>query len=163
VKSHAREAHEQDRFSSIAGEVASAWVHVGRHGAVFAVVIGLLTAIGTSLVLVVGGLAALAGQISLGTLLLVLTYLGYVYRPLTAISSMANEVQPAAASARRVRAAFALAVEPVDVPGAIATPLRGAIVFDEVSFAYGDGSLVLDRVSFAAAPGEMIAVVGPSG
>jgi ATP-binding cassette subfamily B protein len=163
VKSHAREPQELDRFASVAGEVASAWTDVGHHGAVFAVVTGLLTVAGTTLVLLVGGLAVIDGRITLGTLLLVITYLGYVYGPLTAISGTVNDLQHAAASARRVRAAFELGVEPPDRPGAVATTLRGAIAFRDVTFSYDGDALALDRVSFDASPGEVVAIVGPSG
>ncbi len=42
-------------------------------------------------------------------------------------------------------------------------PARREIVFDDVSFSYGNGEKVLDGVSFRAAPGKTTALVGPSG
>src|SRR4030095_2714784 len=44
-----------------------------------------------------------------------------------------------------------------------ASQLKGAIVFDHVSFDYGDGKEVLHDVSFAVAPGQRVALVGSSG
>src|SRR5690606_36391191 len=41
--------------------------------------------------------------------------------------------------------------------------VRGEVVFDKVSFAYGDGPPVLDRIDFRVRPGEKVALVGPSG
>jgi ATP-binding cassette subfamily B protein len=163
VKSHAREDHEQERFAAIAGDAARAWIDVGYAGTVLSVVTGALTVIGTSLVLIVGGLAVLDGRITIGTLLLVLAYLGYTYGPLQAIVQTTGDLQQALASARRVRAAFALVAEPVDAPDTIAADgIRGEIRFDRVSFAYGERR-VLDEVSFTARPGETIALIGPSG
>ena len=163
VKSHAREDLEQQRFAETARDVAKAWIHVGHQGTVFAYVTGVLTVIGASLVLLFGGMGVLDGRITLGTLLLVITYLGYVYGPLAAIANTTSDMQNAFASARRVRAAFEIDAEPSDVPDAIISPLRGEVRFEDVTFGYGDGKNVLDGVSFTAKPGEMLALVGPSG
>jgi ABC-type multidrug transport system fused ATPase/permease subunit len=163
IKSHAREDHEQSRFSHVARDSARAWIRVGNQGAVFAIVAAALTIAGSSVVLVAGGLAVLDGRLSLGTLLLVLAYLGYVYGPLSAIAHTANDLQHALASARRVREAFAQHPEPRDVPGALdAAGLRGEVELQGVGFAYGDAT-VLDGIQLTARPGEVIALVGPSG
>jgi ABC-type multidrug transport system fused ATPase/permease subunit len=163
VKSHAREDHEQARFSSVARDVAHAWIHVGRQGAVFAIVTGAFTIAGSSAVLVVGGLAVLDGRLSVGTLLLVLAYLGYVYGPLAAIAQTTKELQHALASARRVHDAFAQHPEPRDVPGALdAGYLRGEVELRDVGFSYGNVP-VLEGINLTARPGEVIALVGPSG
>ena len=45
----------------------------------------------------------------------------------------------------------------------ILPPLRGEVLFEHVSFAYGDGPLVLQGIDLAVRPGEIIALVGPSG
>jgi subfamily B ATP-binding cassette protein MsbA len=164
IKSHAREAHERARFSAVAHDNAEAWIGVGQQGTVFSIVTGALTIAGASLVLLVGGLGVLDGDITVGTLLLVLAYLGYVYGPLSAIANTTSSLQSAFASARRVHAAFAIIPETADAPHAItADAIRGEVCFDNVSFAYGQGTRVLDRVSFTAKPGELIALVGPSG
>ncbi len=164
IKSHAREDHEQARFSRVAGDAAQAWIRVGHHGAVFAIVNGMLTVAGTSLILLVGGMGVLDGRITLGTLLMVLAYVGYVYGPLSAIASTTNDLQHAFASARRVRSALAVTPEAADPWDAIdAAAIRGEVTFDQVSFAYAEGGFALDRVSFTARPGEVIALMGPSG
>jgi ABC-type multidrug transport system fused ATPase/permease subunit len=164
IKSHGREDHERARFSAVAHDNAEAWIGVGHQGATFSIVTAGLTLAGSSLVLLAGGLAVLDGRITLGTLLLVLSYLGYVYGPLSAIASTTGALQQAFASARRVHAAFAVIPENQDAPHAIsADAIRGEVAFENVRFAYGDGDPVLDGVSFSARPGEMIALVGPSG
>jgi ATP-binding cassette subfamily B protein len=45
----------------------------------------------------------------------------------------------------------------------LAEPVRGAVVYEGVSFGYVEGRAALKDVSLAAAPGEMIALVGPTG
>jgi ABC-type multidrug transport system fused ATPase/permease subunit len=164
IKSHAREAHERARFSAVAHDNAQAWIGVGEQGTVFSIVTGTLTIAGSTLVLLFGGLAVLDGRITIGTLLLVLAYLGYVYGPLSAIANTASSLQHAFASARRVHSAFAIIPECTEAPHAIpADAMRGEVCFEDVTFAYGQGELVLDHVSFSAKPGEVIALVGPSG
>jgi ATP-binding cassette subfamily B protein len=86
IRSHAREGHEQERFSSVATEAARASIRLGRESAAFTIVGGVLTAMGTSAVLLVGGRAVVDGQLSVGTLLLVLACLANMYGPLSASS-----------------------------------------------------------------------------
>jgi ATP-binding cassette subfamily B protein len=164
IKSHAREDHEQAKFADAAGDAARAWIRVGQQGASFAIGNGLLTAIGTALVLLAGGFAVIDSRLTVGTLLLVLSYLAYIYGPLSAIANTSNSLQQAFASARRIRSALAIAPEPIDQPGAIpAAQIRGEVRFEDVRFGYRPGTPVLDGVTFAARPGEVVALVGPSG
>ena len=83
--------------------------------------------------------------------------------PLKSISQFPASWAIAQASAERV---FALLDEPsaeADTPGAVPARFERDIVFDRVSFAYGDGPPVLMDVSFTAPKGSIVAIVGPSG
>jgi ATP-binding cassette subfamily B protein len=177
VKSFARESHERQRFAGVTGAAMQARVELSGREALFSLSVGMLTVCGTSLVLGVGGWLVLSRAITAGTLLLVLAYLGFVYGPLTAIAQTTGALHHALASARRVRATFAILPEAHDAPHAIsARRIAGHVTFDRVSFGYGDaayaayaahapdnGSLALRELSFKASPGEFIAIVGPSG
>lgn len=164
VKSYVREEYEQQRFSRAAQQAVAARLHITRQESLFSAVVTSVTIAGTSLVVLIGGLSVLHGRISLGTLLLLIAYLGYVYGPLSGIANTTATLQQALVSANRVRETFALQTEPADAPGAIeAGTLRGHVVFEGVSFGYDAGRTVLDNVSFTANPGEMVALVGPSG
>jgi ATP-binding cassette subfamily B protein/subfamily B ATP-binding cassette protein MsbA len=119
---------------------------------------------GGSIVLALGGLHVIDGRLTVGTLLVIIAYLGFVYGPLSAIATTTGSLQEALASARRVREVLALAREGGDERDAILpNRFRGAVAFDEVTFSYGPGRPVLDRVSFEAKPGETVALVGLSG
>jgi ATP-binding cassette subfamily B protein/subfamily B ATP-binding cassette protein MsbA len=75
-----------------------------------------------------------------------------------------STLQQAGGSARRVLDIMKTEPEVADRPGAVAlAPVRGEIVFEEVSFAYEPGRPVLKGISFRTAPGEMLALVGPTG
>ena len=130
--------------------------------AVFSMVVGALTIIGSTLVVVVGGLLVLRGQLTIGTLLVALAYLGFVYGPMSGIANTAGSIQQALAGVGRVRDTLAITAE-TRAPGArLRTRLRGDVTFESVSFAY-DGQAVLSDISFTAHPGQMVALVGPSG
>jgi ABC-type multidrug transport system fused ATPase/permease subunit len=164
VKSYAREDFEQRRFSRAAGRALQARLVTTDQESLFAAVVSTLTAVGTSLVILIGGLSVVQGRITLGTLLLLLAYLGFVYGPLSGIANTTGALQQAVASARRVRETFAASTDATDAPGAVeAKELRGEVVFDRVSFSYDDGTPVLRDISFTARPGEMVALVGLSG
>lgn len=160
VKSYAREPYEGRRFEGAATEAMQARVVLSAREAWFSLVVGNLIALGTSLVLLVGGLQVLRGRLTVGTLLVALAYLGFVYGPLAGIAGTIATLQQALASGRRVREAFSLATEVDD--GRITAPLRGRIEFEDVAFAY-DREPVLKGISFSAEPGELVALVGPSG
>jgi len=162
VKVYAREDFEQTRFSGAARRAVDARVRTAREEALFGAVVSGLTVVGTALVVYVGGMSVLHERISLGTLMLLMAYLGYVYGPLCGIAHTTGALQHAIASARRVRQTFDLAIED-DRKGRDASPISGQIEFDRVSFSYQADFPVLDEVSFSARPGEMIALVGRSG
>lgn len=48
-------------------------------------------------------------------------------------------------------------------PSELSQPVRGEVVFDQVSFAYNKEKTVLDDISVHVSPGEIVALVGPSG
>ena len=163
VKSFAREPYEGQRFSGVADEAMRARVVLSTREAIFSSVVGNLIVLGTSLVILVGGLLVIRGRLSIGTLLVALAYLGFVYGPLSGIANTTGSIQQALSSARRVRATFDLTPEAVDAPDAEEPGrLAGRVQFEHVSFRY-EGSPVLTDVSFTAEPGELVAIVGPSG
>jgi ATP-binding cassette, subfamily B, bacterial len=165
VKTFAREPYERARFSGATRTATHARLELTRREAQFSFVVGALTTGGTTLVLIVGGVMVVNGTITQGTLLLVLTYLGFIYGPLTAMSHSTAVVREALASTQRVREVLAVAPEPLASASQGMTPrnLRGEITFENVSFGYSSAQPVLRDVSFSIAPGEYVAIVGPSG
>jgi ABC-type multidrug transport system fused ATPase/permease subunit len=165
VKSYARENFESRRFATAADRALAARLTTTRQESLFSATVSGLTIAGTSLVVLIGGLSVLSGRISLGTLLLLIAYLGFVYGPICAIANTTASLQQALASARRIRETLALVPEPADAAGAIdaRTIARGEVEFDRVWFHYDAGRDVLRGMSFVARPGELVALVGLSG
>jgi ABC-type multidrug transport system fused ATPase/permease subunit len=164
VKSFAREPLESSRYAAAGETTMKARIAVTWKQGLFGLMVATTTILGTALVLIVGGMHVMRGQMTVGSLIVVINYLGAVYGPLSSIAFTTGQLQAAIAGARRVRAMLALEPETIDAPDAIdATSIKGEIVFDHVSFTYPDGTQVLHDISFEAKPGQMVAVVGLTG
>jgi ATP-binding cassette subfamily B protein/subfamily B ATP-binding cassette protein MsbA len=164
VKAFVREPFEQKRFKGAAQRAMEANIDLGHLESIFSVTIAIVTVLGNALVLVIGGTAVVRGNITLGTLLVVIAYLAYVYGPLSAVAQTTGNLQRALASARRVREIMTLMPESAEPDGAIEKQsLAGEVRFESVSFQYETGRTVLNNIGFSTNPGETIALVGPSG
>lgn len=112
-----------------------------------------------------GGGQALAGAITLGTLILFAQYADMLFHPIVAVGEQYNVLYRAMASAERI---FQLldwrerVAEPA-LPRALPSRLAGRVEFRNVTFGYGGGAPVLRDVSFAIEPGERVAIVGATG
>jgi ATP-binding cassette subfamily B protein/subfamily B ATP-binding cassette protein MsbA len=164
IKSFAREPHELQRFSTSGHETMNARLRFTWQESLFTLAVTAITLSGTALVLAVGGMHVLGGQLTVGKLFVVTAYLAAVYGPLSSIAHTTGSLQNAIASSRRVRQIFAETPEVLDAPHAVdASQVRGDITFDHVSFSYDPARRILDDISFTAKPGEMVALVGLTG
>src|SRR5437868_1711722 len=101
----------------------------------FGAVVGTITILGTGLVLVVGGMHVLSGRLMVGSMFVVINYLGAVYGPLSAIAHTTGQLQGAVAGARRVREMLALTPETAtDGDTRSAANVRGEVRFEHVGF-----------------------------
>ena len=117
---------------------------------------------GTALALWYGALEVHAGRLSVGDLVLVMSYLSSLYRPLRRISRSVERAGKAASCLDRITDLLDTKPEVQDGPR-LAPPLRGAIRLEGVSLAYRPGESALSEVSLAIAAGEMVALVGATG
>jgi ATP-binding cassette, subfamily B, bacterial len=130
----------------------------------FKILIGTATAVGTAAVFWLGAEHGLSGELTVGTLLVFLAYLGSFYGPLEEVSYSSTTITEAAGSARRVLEALNAEPEVREAPDAVAVAgVRGEVAYDGVSFGYDDSRWVLSDVSFTADPGQVVAIVGATG
>lgn len=111
-----------------------------------------------------GGWLALRGIVSVGTIATFVIYIMNFFRPMRAVAMVYNQLQSALAGAERIFAVLDTKPSVRDMPQA--RPLagiKGAVKFEQVSFAYEPGKPVLVDVNLEAAPGQTIALVGPTG
>jgi ABC-type multidrug transport system fused ATPase/permease subunit len=124
----------------------------------------MATALGSVLLLAVGAVMVVRGQLSLGTLVAFLSYIVSFYDPVRRLTEVDNVVQQAFAAAGRVFELLDEVAEIQDAPDALALEaVEGDVTFEDVHFRYGEGDEVLHDVTFRMAPGKVVALVGPSG
>jgi ATP-binding cassette subfamily B protein len=122
--------------------------------------------VGCSMALVVwyGAHLVMNHELSPGELLVFVTYLKSSFRPVHDFATLGGRLARAGAAGERVLEVLQRTPEVRDLPGAVAAPsFRGAVRFEEVSFAYEPDQPVLDRIDFTVEPGQHVALVGPSG
>jgi ATP-binding cassette, subfamily B, bacterial len=120
--------------------------------------------LGTAAALWVGVRHVQTGVLSLGNLILLMSYLGQLYEPLRTIGKKASSLQGYLASAER---AFAILDQTPDVlERTNARPLgraSGGVAFRDVSFAYEEGQTVLGNISFEVPAGTRVGIAGRTG
>jgi ATP-binding cassette subfamily B protein/subfamily B ATP-binding cassette protein MsbA len=164
VKAFGQEEREQLRFEDNAWAALRARLRLSVEQSLFSSGMGLVTKLSRSLVLLIGGLHVLSGQLSIGELLVIMAYVAQIHGPLETIGQTLSDMQLSMASAERVLEILDVEPEIRDRPGAKTLDrAAGMVAFDHVTFAYRPGQPVLQGISFRAEPGEVIAVVGPTG
>jgi ATP-binding cassette subfamily B protein len=164
VRAYARERHEQERFERESSHTLEESVRTARLEAAATRAVEVISAVGMCAVVLVGALQVIAGRMLPGDVLVFTAYLTSMYKPLRNLAKISSQFSKAMASAERISEIFTIEPEYLeDRSGVVVESLRGEIVFDHVSFDYGDGKGVLRDVSFAIAPGQRVAFVGASG
>ena len=164
VKVFAQEEREQQRYLQNAQRSLREQVRLSLTSGSFGLIVGLAMAIGTAVVLFIAVRHVQAGQISLGDLILVMSYLGLLYAPLQSVSKSVASLQGSLVSAER---SFELLDQVPEVPQKPdARPLAracGQIQFQEVSFAYSADRVALQGISFKINPGSRVGIAGKTG
>lgn len=168
VQAFSREKHEDSRFRSVSQRTVAAFLRAMWSQLKFKIGTSSVTAAGTAAVMVLGGLRVLDGGLTLGGLLVFLSYLGALYAPMETLAYLASGFAGAAAGARRVLEVLDSTEQVADAPDAKPLPPspapRGAhIRLEAVRFGYLPDKPVLQGLSLEARPGERVALVGPTG
>jgi ATP-binding cassette subfamily B protein/subfamily B ATP-binding cassette protein MsbA len=130
----------------------------------FKVLTGLMLAVGTAGILWIGALHVLDGRLSVGSILVFLSYLAALYAPLETLMYASATLQGAAGSARRVLKVLEIEPEIKDRAGAVPLPpARGHVRLEEITFGYEPERPVLRGVSLEALPGQTVGIVGYTG
>jgi ABC-type multidrug transport system fused ATPase/permease subunit len=164
VQAFGRERYEEERFETETGQTLEESVRTARMEASATRIVEIITAIGTWAVILVGSLQVLEGRMTPGDILIFVSYVTNLYKPIRGLAKLSFKASKAMVSAERI--AEILEIEPEiqdDAQAVDASGLKGEIVFEDVSFDYGNGKSVLNKVSFAISPGQTVALVGPSG
>ncbi len=165
IKAFQREQHEDGRFAQRADDLRQGTLGVMRVWALYSPAMSLAGALGMVLVLWLGGSQVLDKRITVGQLVGFMFYLGLFYEPIARLHGLNQMLQAARAAGERV---FDILDAPVERANGmprvtLREPVRGEVLYENVSFGYSPDRLVLHNISLHARPGEMVALVGPTG
>ncbi len=185
VRSFAQEAHHEASFTELNSDNRDANMTTVRLNAAYFPTVEMLSGVAVAVIVLYGGLQAINGHITVGTIVAFVAALSNLFEPIQQLSQLYATYQSGMAALEKI---FQLLDERPDLedrPGALELErIRGEVEFEDVSFAYakrrrskaatdgaaGDGAvpeeetvLALDRVSLHIPPGQTVALVGATG
>jgi ATP-binding cassette, subfamily B, bacterial len=165
VQSSNRQAAELERFERENEGIIEAELASTRIRGLFSPLVDLVELLGVMVVIVLGTIAVTSGDLTIGGLLVFITYLTQLYGPVQDLGSLSNTIFKAAAGAERVLELLDEQPRIVDKPGARRIErARGVVELDGVTFTYPGAAVpALRDVALRAEPGQTLALVGPSG
>ena len=164
VKIYTAEKREEKVFTVGANRlfrnIASTITGTSAIGALSTVIIGAIYV----LLIVFGGRAIIAQQMTIGDLFMYVFFVALVAFPVVQMASIGTQFTEAFAGLDRIREIMQTPTEDEDDALHDRIPaLNGEIAFDDVTFEYREGVPVLKHVTFTAPAGTTTALVGSSG
>jgi len=170
VQTFGRGGHDERRFVDNSSRAMTAALDAARLDAWFSWIVTVFEVIAISAVIWIGVYLMDSGQLSLGTLTLVVLLIRQMFKPSRRIIKEWNVIAKVFASVERIAEVLDRPITVRDEPGAVESPpLTGRIEFRDVTFAYSgedteaERPAALSNVSFEVEPGEVVALAGPSG
>jgi len=165
IKAFGREEHEDTRFAQRAHDLRKGTLGIMRVWAAYSPAMSFAGALGLGLVLWIGGRQVLADRMTVGQLVGFVIYLGLFYEPVARLHGLNQMLQAARAAGERI---FDILDAPIERANglpreSLKLPVRGDVVYENISFGYNAERVVLRNVSLHARPGEIVALAGPTG
>lgn len=176
IKTLLREKENLEEFKEISARYERRSKHSVTLQSLYIPSLTFLGSIATAFILKDGGVMAIAGTLTIGTLFAMVQYSSEIYEPIRQVASVLKELISMQASIDRVNsileadidvydtkeieAIYGDALEPPTKP---LPPMKGEIEFKDVYFAYKDDDYILKDFSLKIAAGERIALVGETG
>ena len=164
VQSFAAERRGLERFRLHSDERLRAGLRQVDLQARLPAAIDVVGQVGRASVLFLGAALVLRGQLSLGLLLVLLTYLQQLYGPMKALARLSSTIAKGQAGAERIEDVLGSRAVVFERPDAVdAPPLEGLVELQGVCFGYDAAQPVLSDINLVALPGEVVALAGTTG
>ena len=164
VQAFGRERDEVRRFDSANLQNLAKGVYLARLSATISRSISSISSLGLLAVVFYGAWLALNNQMTPGDVLLFVSYVKSMYKPIRDAVKLSSKLTKAYVSAQRIDEILSTKLDIEDKPDAIvARRLRGEIRFSHVNFGYDNNRQILHDLSFQIEQGERVAFVGASG
>ena len=164
IRAYVQERAELRHFERVNREYIGENLRLAKISGLFNALLQALVGISFLLVLWMGGLQLAKGRIGVGSFVMFYTYLGMLVWPMIAMGWVANLMERGRASLDRVRELLdeRPRIAAPAKPRALASPVRGELVFRGVGVRYGDRA-ALDAVDLRIPAGATVAIVGHTG
>ena len=167
VKALVRADHEGRRFEAANEDMTVRSIAVMRLTSTMTPVLTMCINIGVVVVIWLGGLQSIQGDLSLGEIVAFTNYLLTTMTPLVMMTMLSNTWAAGLTSLRRVDEILETVPDVVDAPAAesLGEGARADVAFDDVSFTYGgdNSDVVLRDITLAGAPGKTVGILGSTG
>lgn len=161
VRAFGREKFEKDRFEKQNNIYTDAWMKLCRVLALFWGTGDLMSGLQIMLVVILGAVFAVNGEMTAGDYIAFISYNGMLTWPVRSLGRMISEMSKAGVSIERIRYIMNSEAEQ-DKPDAVTPDLRGDIEFKNVSFSYGEAPILQD-ISFKIPKGTTFGILGSTG
>ena len=167
VRAFGREEFERERFEKQNVYYTGLWVHLMKLMSYFWSVSDLIGGLQILLMLVLGSVFCVRGQLTAGEFIAFLSYNGMLIWPVRQLGRVISEMSKAGVSIDRIRYIMNSPIEQdrADAVSAEVTneAVRGDIVFDHVSFGYEKDQEVLKDIDFTIEAGTTLGILGSTG
>jgi ATP-binding cassette subfamily B protein len=164
VKAYGQADQENRRLGRSAEAIFDKTIAMARQSARFAPLFELIPAIGTLIVLWLGGIRVVDGALTQGEFVAFIQYLAVLVFPIRMVGFFFAQLPRAAAAGTRVQELLATDPEILDPELPVRLPEGpGTIRFEGVSFAYNGGPPILERADLVFPGGTAVALVGATG
>ncbi len=164
VRGFAMEPYEEKKFSDECQTYFDINIEVARVRSFWMPLSGLLTTLGSVLILWYGGNQVITGALTLGSMVAFYFYVARLSGPIRMVGMMMSAFQRALAASERVFEIMDAQVDVSDKEDSIElSDVEGKIVFENVGFSYDRKNMVLMGINLDAEPGETIAILGATG
>ena len=161
VRAFGRERFEVDAFDRTNDSYSQKWINLGYTLGVYWGLGDIVSAFQLLAVVAAGAFFAARGSISLGTLLIFISYTQTIGGPVRQLGRVISEMSKTGVALERIGEIFSAKAE-VQLPNAVTPPLDRDICFENVTFSY-DGRPVLENVSFDIPAGSTFGIMGGTG
>lgn len=157
----------EDKSSEVFGEINARLYDCGQKAQFYSSLVNPTTRYINNLayisVGVLGGLAALAGHLSVGIISSFLIYATQFARPINDMTSILTQLQSAQAAAARIFALGEIEPETPDEDRPELEVKNGEVMFKDVDFSYNKDKELIKDLNIVAKQGQRVAIVGPTG
>ena len=162
VRAFARQAYELEKFDKKSTEYRDKQYIVLRYLAWFWSVSDFMSLFQIGAVLILGVYWVVLGEISLGTLVVFISYEGMLLWPVRQLGRILTDLGKMQVAIDRIEEIMDEDIEFEEKKG-LKPEIEGNIQFKNVSFAYEGDSYILKNVSFGIKKGQTVAILGPTG